>query len=292
MNTVFEYRGVSNLVYAKVLTDDATSGYTTGAVKPLSPVAEIGRTTETSSEAHYYDNQPMIVINTVGADELTLTVAVLDLETYAEITGQTFDPSTGSLIEGERTSDYYAIGYKTKGTDGKERYVWRYKGQFGIPDETSSTETDGVDTNNMELTWTGVNTASKFDATGKTAKSMITDERYGYVDLSTFFSQVTTPDNISQSVKTANVTFTPAGSAVGGSTPIATFSTSASVTLSCATSGASIYYTIDGTEPTSTAGTLYSGAITVSADTNVRARAYKAGNAPSDISEVIYIKQS
>ena len=198
MSEVFEYRGVDSLVYAKILTDnnETEGGYETGPVKPLAPVAEIGRTTSATSEPHYYDNQPMIIINSVGADELKLITAVPDLETYAEITGQYYDKNTGSLVEGERTNDYFAIGYRTKGTDGKYRYVWRYKCQFSIPDETSTTETDGADTNNVELTVTCVSTIHKFTKTKASAKAMVTDERKGLANLATFFTQVTTPDTI------------------------------------------------------------------------------------------------
>ena len=43
--------------------------------KNFAGVAEIGKTTETSSEPHYYDNVPAIVINSTGSDEITLTTS-------------------------------------------------------------------------------------------------------------------------------------------------------------------------------------------------------------------------
>lgn len=201
MAEVFEFRGVDNLVYAEVLTDTAEE-FTTGEVKPLSPVAEIGRTTENSSESHYYDNMPMIVISSVGADELTMTIAPVDLKTYGDITGQTFDEALGMLVEGERTNKYFAVGYRTKGTDGKYRYVWRLKGQFGIPDESNATEDDGTDTTNTELTWTGVATTHKFTKTGKVAKAVVCDERISKVDFATYFDTVQTPDTLKATTTT------------------------------------------------------------------------------------------
>lgn len=53
----FEYRGVSDAVYAEV-TADTSNGITFGTVKPFTGVAEIAKTTESSNEAHYYDNIP------------------------------------------------------------------------------------------------------------------------------------------------------------------------------------------------------------------------------------------
>lgn len=261
-NTVFEFRGVDNLVYAPVL-EDTENSFITGTVKWLSPVAEIGRTTENSSESHYYDNKPMIVISSVGSDELTLTVAPLDLPTYAEITGQTYDAETGSLIEGERNNKYFAIGYRTKGTDGKYRYVWRYKGQFNIPDETNSTENDGTDTTNTELKWTGVQTVYKFNKYKKSAKALICDERMDSVDFSTFFEEVKTPDNLAGiKSKVKNPIFYPS---------LEKFTTDTlKVSIVSETPGAVINYSTDGSNPL-TGGTVYTEPFEVSGTTTVTA---------------------
>lgn len=197
MSEVFEFRGVDNLVYAEVTKDDngVGGGYTAGTVKPLSPVAEIGKTVETSSEAKYYDNKAMLTINSEGADEVTLTVAPLDIETLAEITGKTYDKTTGMLIDGERENKYFAIGYRTKGTDGGYRYVWRLKGTFNIPDETVATEDDGTDSNNQELTFTGISTTHAFTK-GGACKGIVVDGRKDLADVSTFFDSVQTPDTV------------------------------------------------------------------------------------------------
>lgn len=194
-NKTVEFRGCDNLVIAEVTADDLGNDYTAGAVTSLAPVAEISKTVENSSETHYYDNTGMIIIRSEGSDEITLTVPALPLSTLAMITGKSIDPATGAFIDNEAVEKYYAIGYRLRLTDGTYRYVWRLKGSFNIPDETSATENDGTDTNNQELTYTGVKTVTKFTNGGR-AKAVVIDERDGLADVTDFFDQVQTPDTL------------------------------------------------------------------------------------------------
>lgn len=69
-----------------------------------------------------------------------------------------------------------------------------------------------------------------------------------------------------------------------------TFTTSQQVTISCATAGASIKYTIDGSTPSASNGIAYSGAITLSSTTTVKAIAYKSGLTDSDVVTATYTK--
>ena len=186
---ITEYRGIEGLVYAEVLTDTADS-YTAGEVKDLAGVAELSRTTESSSEPHYYDNIPAIVITSTGSDEVTVTTSVLSLSTVAEVTGQGYDEATGMMIEGERTTKYFAMGYST------EVLVWRLKGTFSIPDSTHATENNGTDGNGQELTFTGISTTHKFTKTGKPAKAVNVDIGLGLADDTDFFTTVQTPDTV------------------------------------------------------------------------------------------------
>lgn len=200
---VVEFRGCDNVVVAEVTKDDST-GYTVGNIIPLAPVAEVSKTTENSSETHYYDNVGAIVIRTEGSDEVTLTTPALELGQLATITGKSVDPATGAYVDDEGTEKYYALGYRLKLTDGTYRYVWRLKGAFSnIPDETSSTESDSVDTNNQSVVYTGNKTLYSFEAgniKGR-AKAVVIDERDGLADVSGFFSQVVTPDNVASLAK-------------------------------------------------------------------------------------------
>lgn len=200
---VVEFRGCDNVVVAEVTKDDST-GYTVGNIIPLAPVAEVSKTTENSSETHYYDNVGAIVIKTEGSDEVTLTTPALELGQLATITGKSVDPATGAYVDDEGVEKYYALGYRLKLTDGTYRYVWRLKGAFSnIPDETSTTESDSVDTNNQSVVFTGNKTLYSFQAgniKGR-AKAVVIDERDGLADVSGFFSQVVTPDNVASLAK-------------------------------------------------------------------------------------------
>lgn len=211
---VFEFRGVDSLYVAEILKDDA-SAYTTETPVYLSPVAEVGKNTESASEAHYYDNKALIVVNSESADTISITMAPPILAKLAKIIGKSFDASTGMMVDSERQNKYFALMYRTKGTDGAYRYVSRLKGTFSIPEEIANTEDDGTDTNNTTIEYTGIYTEHEFtkgvyDGTEwhpGSAKGIVVDTRYNLADVSNFFTQTQTPDTI----HTANVPATGVG---------------------------------------------------------------------------------
>lgn len=84
-------------------------------------------------------------------------------------------------------------------------------------------------------------------------------------------------------IATTGAAATPSFSPVGG-----TYTSSQTVTISSTSSGASIYYTIDGSDPT-TSSTHYTGPITVSAGTAVNAIAVASGLNNSAIGTANYI---
>lgn len=92
-----------------------------------------------------------------------------------------------------------------------------------------------------------------------------------------------------------DIVFVPATSLEAVETP--TFSPAAGevasgteVTISCATSGATIHYTVDGTDPTSSSAT-YSSPIEITATTTIKAIAVKEGMADSEMASATYTVQ-
>lgn len=197
-----EYRGCRNLVYAEITTDDneVSGGYVTGTVKKLAPVGEISKTVETSSEAKFYDNVSAMLIDSEGNDTVTFTIAVPSDEVLADISGRVYDATKKAFIEAPRSTKYFAVGYILGeiGEGEQEKYVWRYKGTFNIPDETSATKDNSTTSNNMSLVFTGIYTEHQFTNGGGTgvkapakAMAMRPDET---VTETKFFAEVSTPD--------------------------------------------------------------------------------------------------
>lgn len=220
MKEYFEYRGVSNGVYAEVLSD-TSEGITFGEVKEFTGLAEVGKSTDSANEAHYYDNIPAIIVSSTGADTISLNTSGIPLGMLADITGQMYDAQTGMLVEKERTPKYFALGYVTKKTDGTKVYVWRLKGSFTIPEQTNTTENEGTDANGQTLTYTGISTTYRFnsvlDPSGDKlpAKAVNIDTSVNKsMTEEAFFDSVKTPDDILGNVTPEGIGVVPAALAL------------------------------------------------------------------------------
>lgn len=87
-------------------------------------------------------------------------------------------------------------------------------------------------------------------------------------------------------------TFVPPGSQAAApafSLAAGTYTGTQSVTLTTATSGATIRYTTDGSTPSSTAGTVYGGPVSIGASLTLKAIAYKSGYASSAVTSAAYV---
>jgi hypothetical protein len=70
--------------------------------------------------------------------------------------------------------------------------------------------------------------------------------------------------------------------------PAGTYSTAQSVTIATTTGGASIHYTTDGSTPTPTTGTLYSGPVNIGSTKTLKAIAFESGFTNSNVTSGTY----
>ena len=208
MPKIYEYRGVEGLVAAPVISD-TNAAITYGDVIDIAGVSEISRSTDSTNESHYYDNMAAVVVSSTGADNISINTSAIPLDVLAKISGQAYNETLGAFIEQERTPQYWALGYRTKTTDGIEMFVWREKGMFNIPDSTHDTENDGTDANGQTLTYTGVSTIHKFNLTGKGAKAVTVDTSVNSISAADFFGTVQTPDTLSVEIHATGVGLAP-----------------------------------------------------------------------------------
>lgn len=204
MDKYIEYRGCKGLVFAEVTTDDNQTGtghgYITGTVTDLAGIAEVSKTVSVSKVSKYYDNIAAIVITGEGEDVVTFTASIPTMKVQAAINGRVYDETLKMYIECPIVNKYYAVGYIIEDTDGTEYYIWRHKGYFVAPDETSATKDEGTDGNNMSLEFHGIYTIHEFaNGGGSGVKKHIKSYKMandGSLDLSSFFATVTSPDTV------------------------------------------------------------------------------------------------
>ena len=196
---IVTWRGVRGLVAAKLLSDTADE-ITYDDVRPLAGVSTLSKSTETSAETKFYDNSPAVIIQGRGGDTVAIDASVVSEENQAWMMGEEYDPDDDIYIEGSPETDYFALGYITKKSDGSERFIWRLKGTFAYPESEHNTEDDGTDSTGTSLEYTGIETTHKFTKNGKTAKAVnVGADKY---DEAKFFAEVQTPDTYAAAKKT------------------------------------------------------------------------------------------
>ena len=81
-------------------------------------------------------------------------------------------------------------------TDGTYRYVTRNKCTISIGDESAKSKDDTTDSSGMTLNISSIATTHAFTKTGLSSKALVVDERDGKADVSSWYTEVATPDNL------------------------------------------------------------------------------------------------
>ena len=196
----------------------------------------------------------------------------IEAENYTAMSGVAAEPCAdtggGQNIGYIDTDDWmdYAVNIPTTGTYTVDYRVmgWNTAAQIQLKQGSTILAATGVNTNN---TWNTVTSATF------TLQAGVQTIRV-YAGGGGFNLNWLEFKPVSQVQKAATPVINPA---------TGTYASAQSVTITDGTSGVTMRYTTDGTTPSETVGTVYSGAFTISSTATVKAIAYKSGMTASDI---------
>ena len=213
----------------------------------------------------------VLAIGAWAADE-TVVFSEQGYANGAEVTTYTGTDFTVTFNKGtnSNTPKYYTTGAAVRVYGGgyftvasSTKTITNIEVGFGSGDGTNAITTDVQTYSNG--TWTGSASSVKFAIGGTSGHRRIASIAVTYGNAA---AEVATP-------------------VIAGETP---FTESTQVSITCATQGASIYYTIDGTTPTANS-TAYSAPFTLTESATVKAIAYDANNNASSVATMAFEKE-
>ena len=314
---IFDYQDQNNYYYVSL--NESNDGYTKGIFKVVSgsptELADIGSTV--TSDTDYtieIDRSGSSIIVRLNSSQIAsisdstfsggkvgfgskndgaqfdnlLVDAASGIDAFSQIEGEGFDAQSGLGIYSGGTGQ--KIGSIENGTWARYDDVNFGSGATGFSSSTASATSGGaiqlrLDSTTGTLvgsaTVTGTGGWNNFTTVNSSVSgaSGVHDLYLVFVGGSGALLDVDYFVFTSGSSQVAAPQFSPGGGS---------YSSTQNVTITSATSGSTIRYTTNGSTPTSSSGTVYSGAISVSSTTTLKAIAYKSGMTDSSVSSASY----
>lgn len=270
--------GLRYPVFAPVATEVAASALTYGTPVELKDAIAANLTWARSTAMLDASDRVAESDNGVASGTLSFNLSYLSPADKAALLG--YAASGDDKIITDASAPYGGFGYVqvkqvTTGSTKRRFYVgnWIYKVQFSLNTQEAKTKPSGGiewGTPTME----GRVFATYQDSTGVAQYAIESEEFTTYADAEAWVK-------VLAGLPVSTVA-TPAADPVAGAVAAET-----DVALTCATSGATIYYTTDGSTPT-TGSMIYSAPITVYAAMTIKAIAAKAGMTNSAVLSAAY----
>jgi len=163
--------GVEGLYYAKILSDDDTSGLTYEAPVAIPGLITMNVNPNTNSATLYADNKAAVTYSSVGTIEVEIELDYLADEVIGVLTGREIDGAT-HFVTNINSAPYVGIMYKQTYDDGSESYVRLMKGKFKEPSHNSETQNDSVNFQTGTIMAEFIATSSKLTI-GSSEKSVL-----------------------------------------------------------------------------------------------------------------------
>ena len=144
--------GLKN-IHIALLTEDIVSGTTYETPVKLERAIKATLKPKATQTLLYSDDSVEEILNKFDSIEVSIELNQLSLTSRALLQGAKV--IKGVLVEGkDDIAPMLALGFQSKKSNGKFRYVWLYKGSFGVGDDTYESEADKIKDQTASLTAT------------------------------------------------------------------------------------------------------------------------------------------
>ena len=135
--------GLDSLFYAPI-TEGANGEETYGTPQKLAKAISAELSVEIAEAILYADDAAAESIKSFKNGKLTLGVDDIGVDKAQLLTGATVDDNGVLVSTSEDLPPYVAIGFRAQKSNGKYRYFWLYKIQFGVPSVSLQTKGDSI----------------------------------------------------------------------------------------------------------------------------------------------------
>ena len=135
--------GLDSLFYAPI-TEGTDGVETYGTPQKLAKAISAELSVEIAEAILYADDAAAESIKSFKNGKLTLGVDDIGIEKAQSLTGASVDDNGVLVSTSEDLPPYVAVGFRAQKSNGKYRYFWLYKVQFGIPSVSLQTKGDSI----------------------------------------------------------------------------------------------------------------------------------------------------
>lgn len=135
--------GFDSLFYAPI-TENTSGEETYGTPVKLAKAISCDLSVELAEAILYADDAAAEVVKSFKEGKLSLGIDDIGIDKAQVLTGASVDSSGVLVSSGEDVGSPVAIGFRAMKANGKYRYFWLYRVQFGVPATNLQTKGDSI----------------------------------------------------------------------------------------------------------------------------------------------------
>ena len=135
--------GLDKLYYAPI-TEDSNGNETYGTPVQLAKAISADLSIELNEATLFADDGQAEAVKEFKSGTLSLGVDEIGNDAAAALVGARVDANGVLVSSGQDVSNYVAIGFRAKKSNGKYKYYWLYRVLFGIPATNLATKGDSI----------------------------------------------------------------------------------------------------------------------------------------------------